>query len=159
MSFRLLILSIILIAIAALSTAVLTSAVFLQTSLSHLLPAELGPVVSGFHLLLIYQTIGIGILSLVLAAIGFLVMNTLVIAPLRSIIAAVEAFTARSERIVLKENSASPMEIQHLAQVFTSFAENVELAHARDVEVSRIKSDFISTAAHQFRTPLTGIRW
>jgi signal transduction histidine kinase len=38
-------------------------------------------------------------------------------------------------------------------------AEQVELARERDETLSKMKSDFISTAAHQLRTPLSGIRW
>lgn len=93
------------------------------------------------------------------AAIFFLVISILVVRPLRLIEEALKAFVARSERIVLPSFRSSPQEVRQLAAIFQEFADQVEIAHARDVEISRVKSDFISTAAHQLRTPLTGIRW
>lgn len=82
-----------------------------------------------------------------------------VVKPLRNIVASLEAFTSHNERLDFAALQDAPTEIRKLADVLTNFANGVEQAHARDLEVSRVKSDFISTAAHQFRTPLTGIRW
>ena len=52
-----------------------------------------------------------------------------------------------------------PNEFGVLFKTFNTMAEQVELARERDETLSKMKSDFISTAAHQLRTPLSGIRW
>jgi signal transduction histidine kinase len=79
--------------------------------------------------------------------------------PLRRLTLALDAFAASGERVPLEGSSMSPAEVQTLEHSFTALADRVQAAHERDGEVSRVKSDFISTAAHQLRTPLTGIRW
>ena len=89
----------------------------------------------------------------------FIIVNALVVRPLRLIHNALSAFASRSERVALPSFRGSPKEVRDLASAFDQFAARVEASHSHDTEVSRVKSDFISTAAHQLRTPLTGIRW
>jgi signal transduction histidine kinase len=89
----------------------------------------------------------------------FMVISTLVVRPLRAIGRAMETFANAGTRTALPSYQRSPTEIRDFAWAWSEFAERVEQSHVRDVEVSRVKSDFISTAAHQLRTPLTGIRW
>lgn len=119
-------------------------------------------------------TIGSAVLSssdvlmfcgVVLVALSFIVFGFLYIAlsrvfvrPVVEIAAAMQTFTA-SQTYVAIEHTPWATELQTLAQTFSTFADSVEQVHARDMEISRVKSDFISTAAHQLRTPLTGIRW
>ncbi|MEJ0053142.1 MAG: HAMP domain-containing sensor histidine kinase [bacterium] len=79
--------------------------------------------------------------------------------PLRHLAHALDVFAERGERAPLTSSSMSPREVRVLEHSFTDLADKVEAAHARDAQVSRVKSDFITTAAHQLRTPLTGIRW
>jgi signal transduction histidine kinase len=79
--------------------------------------------------------------------------------PLKYLAYALEAFAKRGERVELPRTRLLPTEIAQLESSFTDLVERVEAGHTRDTEVSRVKSDFISTAAHQLRTPLTGIRW
>lgn len=95
-----------------------------------------------------------------IAAVGFFfVVSALIVQPLKTICKAMVTFADTGTRTALPPFTGSPAEIRNFARIWNEFAIRVEESHARDVEISRVKSDFISTAAHQLRTPLTGIRW
>jgi signal transduction histidine kinase len=99
------------------------------------------------------------ILSIVLLMTLFFMVGFFVASPIRKITIAMKAFAETGnapEPVVI---GWAPSEVRTLREAFTSLATGVVEVHKRDVEVSRVKSDFISTAAHQLRTPLTGIRW
>lgn len=97
---------------------------------------------------------------LIVFAIGFfLILAEIVIAPIEKLSRAIDAFAEKGERLPIETSKLVPREIRRLTDSSRTLMENVAAAHKRDMEVSQVKSDFISTAAHQFRTPLTGIRW
>jgi len=89
----------------------------------------------------------------------YLLMDRLIIRPIKIIAEAMHEFAEHSHQAPLPEFSRTTNEVKWLSDVFVEFAGSVEQIHQKDVEVSRMKSDFISTAAHQLRTPMTGIRW
>ncbi|HEY0010554.1 MAG TPA: HAMP domain-containing sensor histidine kinase [Candidatus Paceibacterota bacterium] len=97
--------------------------------------------------------------GLVVALVFFIVVNALIVRPLRLIHRALAHFAASGQTTELPTFTLSPLEVRDLATSFSTFSTSVADSHARDAEMSRVKSDFISTAAHQLRTPLTGIRW
>lgn len=105
------------------------------------------------------QAASLVILAVVLPLLSNWADTTFIYGPLRKISGVMEAYAIRGERHALPKLEMAPKEIQTLGTVFEEFTARVEASHARDLEVSRVKSDFISTAAHQLRTPLTGIRW
>jgi signal transduction histidine kinase len=135
---------------------ILVSSVFMQAQLAPLLVgiennAELSMIIIG-------SSVVSFLLSVALLIVLFLLMETYITKPVRVITVAMKTFAETGQ----KPNTASgwaPKEVRSLVDVFTSFTGSVEEVHAHDMEVSRVKSDFISTAAHQLRTPLTGIRW
>jgi signal transduction histidine kinase len=99
------------------------------------------------------------ILGVGLSVVFFFVFGSLISSPLRKIVAAMSIFAADGTRTALPNLSRAPKEIQTLGKVFEELTVKVEAAHKKDADISQVKSDFISTAAHQLRTPLTGIRW
>lgn len=97
-----------------------------------------------------------GLLFLVLAA---LLVERFLVRPVRSITAAMQELARTGSGTPPERRGWTPREIRSLERSFAEFAAGTDATHKRDAEISRVKSDFISTAAHQLRTPLTGIRW
>lgn len=98
-------------------------------------------------------------LLLFLFSILYLLIDRLIVQPIKIIADAMHEFAEHSHQVELPPFSSTTNEVKWLSTVFTEFTGSVERVHNRDMEVSRMKSDFISTAAHQLRTPMTGIRW
>ncbi len=89
----------------------------------------------------------------------YLLIDRMIVQPMKHIAQAMHEFAEHNHQVALPAFSRTTNEVRWLADVFTEFTDSVEKVHGRDMEVSRMKSDFISTAAHQLRTPMTGIRW
>ena len=106
-----------------------------------------------------FETAAAILIGGVAALLFFLAVSTLIARPLRLVRDALQTFAARGEHVALPSLRGYPREIREVARVADAFMTTTETVHARDAEMSRMKSDFISTAAHQLRTPLTGIRW
>lgn len=102
-------------------------------------------------------------LLLTLAALAlmlvYLVMDRVFITPIKEISRSMGTFIKSSKFSPLPPIALTTTEIRELVGSYVGFTQGVEEVHERDMEISRVKSDFISTAAHQLRTPLTGIRW
>lgn len=89
----------------------------------------------------------------------YIFIQRTVIRPVRAIGRAMQEFTAHGHQVPLPKLDHSIAEVDSFVEAFQEYTDNVEKVHTRDMEVSKMKSDFISTAAHQLRTPMTGIRW
>ncbi|MGE5541217.1 MAG: sensor histidine kinase [Bacillota bacterium] len=89
----------------------------------------------------------------------YLLVDRMIVQPMKYIANAMHEFAVHSHQEPLPPFSRTTNEVRWFADVFVEFTDSVERVHKRDMEVSRVKSDFISTAAHQLRTPMTGIRW
>lgn len=128
--------------------------------LSPVLPARIvigGAVFPPYVVLAVFGTLLLALISAVLVT--FTVMlNRAVVLPLAELTGAMARF-ADTQEIPSPPDMPPVKEIADLGRTFNELAAKVQATHARDTEMSRVKSDFISTAAHQLRTPLTGIRW
>lgn len=131
---------------------------FLKIQLAALIPPGL-ETDETLRVLIIGIGLGSFLLSTVLLFVVFWAIGKYIGSPLRAIVAAIEELDSTGTRTPLPDLEGSPTEIRSLGTVFERFVNRVDEDHAHDVEMSRVKSDFISTAAHQLRTPLTGIRW
>lgn len=129
-------------------------------SVWYFLVAVIGPLVSSsaFGTVAIYAGV-CTFLTLLCVGLVFSALGKSISRPLRRLSEAVEEFTANGKVPTIDVSSLASGEMHSLVASSVAMMERVEAAHERDEEVSRVKSDFISTAAHQFRTPLTGIRW
>lgn len=140
--------------------AILGSMAFLKEQMVLLFPASVALQANqALQALLIEQAIALFVVVIILTLSLFAFFGVIVIRPIKALTEAMTSYAENGERVSLVELEKAPKEFKNLATVFEGFVDKVEQAHRNDTETSRIKSDFISTAAHQLRTPLTGIRW
>jgi len=160
MSLRALLFLLLIGALALLFEFVHYSSNFLEARILALLPPTLaGPTASAVHILVLDQFTSVFVFGVAIAIILFLILEIEVARPLHALQKAMKSFSAGGVHEPLPKMFMAPTEISALKKVFGEFADKVEIAHEKDADISRVKSDFISTAAHQLRTPLTGIRW
>ncbi len=100
----------------------------------------------------------VSVLLIVIAVLFYIAMRSVSV-PIKELTKAIQAFSKNNEHVPVEISFTTPHDVRLLILSFMELADRVDRARKRDVEVSRIKSDFISTAAHQLRTPLTSIRW
>jgi len=160
MSLRTLILLLACGGLALSLVSVSISYVLVAEQMQYILPyADEGNTARSIQILLMQHSAIILTFSTLITVVSFLILSRSIVKPLGAMVEAIEGFMFKNEKLVLSDFVEAPAEIRKLAEVLSEFAIKSEEAHVRDTEISRVKSDFISTAAHQFRTPLTGIRW
>lgn len=160
MSLRALLTTVLLVVLFAGVGSVLLSLTLIEERVLALFsPETMSQAAAALNMLFIEQTFLTVVFSLFLAGVVFWIISVTLVRPLRIIGESVEGFTLRGEPIQFPRFRGAPKEVKGLASTIQSFSESVVSSHKRDMEISRVKSDFISTAAHQIRTPLTGIRW
>ena len=93
----------------------------------------------------------------ILAVLGALFVSRRIVMPIEAMQRSAMRIGAGdfSQRIPIRTND----EIGELASEFNEMAERLQEAKERNESVSRLKSEFLSIAAHQLRTPLSALKW
>jgi signal transduction histidine kinase len=160
MSLRTLLAALLAISLSLVFAFVFISTDFLQDRILELLPSTLAlETGSVIHILVLDQFIGLFAFGAIVSCCIFWILELVVARPLNILEKTMSSFAVEGTHELIPELKATPKEIRALRQVFVDFTERVQASHQKDTDISRVKSDFISTAAHQLRTPLTGIRW
>lgn len=160
MSFRTILAFVLLVAFGIAFAVIVFAIMFLRMEVTALFPTNLALEIqqSLSHILIIQAAVFL-VLSVILSVAVFFVVGSLIAKPLKLLAKAIDEYAETGTRTEIPGIVDAPTEIRTIAASFDKLIERLNTSHKRDDEVARVKSDFISTAAHQFRTPLTGIRW
>ncbi|PIT97879.1 MAG: hypothetical protein COT71_03640 [Candidatus Andersenbacteria bacterium CG10_big_fil_rev_8_21_14_0_10_54_11] len=134
-------------------TGTLTAIVH-KTILEPLIPADMLAVIR--EELLVSLTL-IGLVSLALAAGAAALLARHFTRPITQLMEAMKEVSHDNltVRIPVKRRD----ELGTVTRFFNSMVQQIKAVQARNANVQKMKSQFVSAAAHQLRTPLTGLKW
>ena len=161
MSIRLLLVLLFAVSLAAILGFIAFTLRIILLLLDDVIPASISVIGYTFSTVSVIAVAGLMLFFLIvlLFYLLYLVIDRMIVRPMKSIASALHEFAEHNHQVPLPPVSRTTNEVRWMADVFVEFTDSVERVHKRDMEVSLMKSDFISTAAHQLRTPMTGIRW
>jgi signal transduction histidine kinase len=99
----------------------------------------------------------ISVITILLAALLAYLLARRIIRPVHDVMQAMERLAHNDMSVQLPEKRRD--ELGALTSFFNSMVVMLRETAERNEGIQRLKTEFIATAAHQLRTPLTGLRW